>query len=78
MEVVAIVGLEIFLQAYFVTIHSLAGESAQCIHKDWRKGTGNRYNPSAHEGMNSILALQSKSNPLSEANEENFDVEKQP
>ena len=52
MKVVAIGGLEIFLQAYFVTIHS-----AQCIQKDWSRGTENRYNPAALEGLDLIDAL---------------------
>ncbi len=57
MKVVVIGGLEIFLQAYFVTIYSLTGESAQCIQKDWRRGPENRYNFEAVEGMDSISAL---------------------
>jgi hypothetical protein len=41
---VAIGDVEIFLYAYFGTVHSLAGESAKCIHHDWRNAPQNRYN----------------------------------
>ena len=57
MNAVAIGWVEIFLQAYFGTVHSLAGESAKCTHNDWRNGRDNRYNRAAREGMESTDAL---------------------
>ena len=51
MNAVAIGDVEIFLYAYFGTVHSLAGESAQCIHHDWRNAPENRYNLAAREGL---------------------------
>jgi len=57
MNAVAIGWVEIFLQAYFGTVHSLAGESAKCIHNDWRNAPENRYNFAAHKGVESTDAL---------------------
>ncbi len=57
MNAVAIGWVEIFLQAYFGTVHSLAGESAQCTHKDWRNGPDNRYNSAARRGLEARDAL---------------------
>lgn len=57
MSAVANGWVEIFPQAYFGTVHSLAGESAKCIHNDWRYGRDNRYNRAAREGMESTDAL---------------------
>tara|TARA_E500000178_G_scaffold239654_1_gene236071 strand:+ start:120 stop:293 length:174 start_codon:yes stop_codon:yes gene_type:complete len=54
----AIVGwVEILLRAYFGTVHSLAGESAQCTHNDWRNEPDNRYNRAARKGVWSTDAL---------------------
>jgi hypothetical protein len=57
MNAVAIGWVEIFLQVYFGTVHSLAGESAQCTHKDWRNGPDNRYNRAARTGLETTDAL---------------------
>ena len=54
----AIVGwVEILLRAYFGTVHSLAGESAQCTHNDWRNELDNRYNRATRKGVASTDAL---------------------
>ena len=57
MNAVAIGWVEIFLQLYFGTVNSLAGECAKCIHNDWRNGRDNRYNRAAREGVASTDAL---------------------
>ena len=57
MNAAAIGWVEIFLQPYFGTVHSLAGESAKCTHNDWRNGRDNRYNRAAREGVASTDAL---------------------
>ena len=57
MNAVTIGWAEIFPQAYFGTVPSLAGESAKCTDNDWRNGRDNRYNRAAREGMESTDAL---------------------
>ena len=57
MNAVAVGWVEIFLQAYFGTVHSLAGESEKCTYKDWRNGRDNRYNRAARKGVQSTDAL---------------------
>ena len=57
MNAVAIGWAEIFPQAYFGTVPSLADESAQCTHNDWRNGRDNRYNRAARKGVESTDAL---------------------
>ena len=57
MNAVAIGWVEIFLQLYFGTVNSLAGECAKCIHNDWRNGRDNRYNRAARKGVESTDAL---------------------